>query len=92
MAASRPRCARGSITRRSHSAGAPLEVAFATAAAVALTLGECLLREVATGFRPPPWEDLTDWPALAKVAGEEVDLEAWRRWAAARFPDPGPAP
>jgi hypothetical protein len=61
VAASRPRCARGSITRRSNSAGTPLFVAFA--AAVVLTLRECLLRAVAPGFAPPPWQDLTDWPA-----------------------------
>jgi hypothetical protein len=74
------------------AAGAPLRVAYATAAAVALTLDECLLQEVVPGFRPPPWQDLTDWPALAKLAGEEMDLERWQRWAAERFPDPGPGP
>jgi hypothetical protein len=74
------------------AAGAPLRVAYATAAAVVLTLDECLLRAVVPGFCPPPWDDLTDWPALAKLAGEEVDLEGWRRWAAERFPDPGPEP
>jgi hypothetical protein len=70
----------------------PAAVAYAAAAGVALTLDECLLREVVPGFAPPPWEDLTDWPALARAAGEEVDPEGWRRWAAERFPDPGPEP
>jgi hypothetical protein len=74
------------------AAGAPLRVAYATAAGVVLTLHECLLREVVPDFEPPPWEDLTDWPALAKIAGEEVDLERWKRWAAERFPDPGLEP
>ena len=91
-AASRPRCARGSITRRSNSAGAPLRVAHAAAVGVALTPDECLLRAVVPGFAPPPWEDPTDWPALAGLAGEEVDPAGWRRWAAERFPDPGPEP
>ncbi len=75
-AASRPRCARGSITRRSNSVDAPLRVAHATAAAVIFTLEDRLLRAVVPGFVPPRWEDLTDWPALAKLANEEVDLEA----------------
>jgi hypothetical protein len=44
-----------------------------------LTLDECLLQEVVPGFRPPSWQDLTDWPALAKLAGEEVDPAGWRR-------------
>ena len=88
-AASWPRCARGSITRRSNSAGAPLRVAYATAAAAVLALDECLLREVVPGFKPPPWQDPTDWAALAKLAGEEVDVKGWRRWAAERFPEPG---
>jgi len=87
VAASRPRCARGSITRRSNSAGAPLRVAYATAAGVVLTLDECLLRAVMPGFAPPPWADPTDWPSLTELAGEEVALEGWRRWAAVRFPD-----
>jgi hypothetical protein len=55
-------------------------------------LDECLLRAVVPGFALPPWADLTDWPALARAAGEEVDPEGWRRWAAERFPDPGPEP
>jgi hypothetical protein len=91
-AASRPRCARGSTTRRSNSAGAPLRVAYATAAAVVFTLEDRLLRAVVPGFEPPPWEDVTDWPALARAAGEEMDPEGWRRWAAERFPDPDPGP
>jgi hypothetical protein len=81
-----------STTRRSILAGAPPRVADATAAAVVVTLDECLLRAVVPGFAPPPREGLTDWAALAKLAGEEVDLEGWRRWAAERFPDPGPEP
>jgi hypothetical protein len=91
-AASRLRCARGSITRRLNSAGAPLRVACAAAAAVVVTLDGCLLREVVAGFEPPPWEDATDWPALARVAGEEMDPEGWRRWAAKPFPDSGLEP
>jgi hypothetical protein len=74
------------------AAGAPPRVAYATAAGVVLTLDECLLREVVPDFRPPPWEDLTDWPALAKLANEEVDPEDWKCWAAGRFPDPGSEP
>ena len=66
--------------------------ACAAAAAVVAALDECQPRDVVAGFEPPPWEDLTDWPALAELAGEEVDLEGWRRWAAERFPDPGPEP
>jgi hypothetical protein len=54
VAASRPRCACGSITRRSNSAGAPLRVACATAAVVVLTLDGCLLRAVVRGFALPP--------------------------------------
>ncbi len=34
------------------------------------------------------WLAGVDWPALAELAGEEVDLEAWERWAAERFDQP----
>jgi hypothetical protein len=40
-----------------------VRAACATAAAAVLTLDQCLLRQVVPGFRPPPWQDLTDWPA-----------------------------
>jgi hypothetical protein len=74
------------------AAGAPPRAGHATAAAVVLTLDECLLRAVVPGFEPPPWQDLTDWAALARVAGEEVDREGWWRWAAKPFPDSGLEP
>lgn len=79
------------------AAGAPCRTAYATAKAMHLA-GVQLVAEVARecGLRPWAVEDdpgvivpdcfeAVDWPRLAAMAGEPLDLDGWRAWAAERF-------
>ena len=83
------------------AAGAPCRVAFA-AAEVFKAVGAQLVGEVARAVRLPPWSTEDDptviapdlfmevnWPALAEMAGEPLDPEAWAAWMAERFAAPG---
>lgn len=80
-------------------AGAPMRIAFATATGSVLGTWEKVeerLREVGVLDDGEELvmnlEAATNWPVLAAKAGEPVDLEAWRAYAAERFrDDAGPA-
>ena len=69
-------------------AGAPMRVAYATARTAMVGFMEELsnrLPDPEMAWLDTGWLAGVDWPALAEQAGEEVDLEAWERWAAERF-------
>ena len=79
------------------AAGAPCRAAFATAQAMHLA-GVQLAAEVARDCGLRPWVDEADpeviapdcfaginWPALAAMAGEPLDRDAWAAWARERF-------
>ena len=72
-------------------AGAPMRVAYATARTAVVGFMEELsnrLPDPEMAWLDTAWLAGVDWPALAELAGEEVDLEAWERWAAERFEQP----
>ncbi len=72
-------------------AGAPMRVAYATARTAMVGFMEEIsnrLPDPEMAWLDTGWLAGVDWPALAELAGEEVDLEAWERWAAERFDQP----
>jgi hypothetical protein len=81
-------------------AKAPCKIAYAVAQAMGLAAVQ-LVAEVARVYGMRPWVDEDDppvidpdafaevnWPRLAELAGEPLDLDAWQRWAAECFGGP----